>query len=81
MHEISIAQGILDTVKEEAKKQGVKKVTKIGLEMGRFSTIEPSSLSFCFDMVKKDSLAEDAVLDIKKALSDNDMKVTYMEGE
>lgn len=66
MHEMSIAESILDLIKDSAHKQNFKKVKKVFLELGVFSTIEPESLLFCFDVVTKNSLAENANLIINK---------------
>lgn len=83
MHEVSLVQGILDIVKEQTERSGLKKVKKIGIKIGGGSHLEPSSLSFCFDMVKKGTLADDAILDIEKesAPAIDDLMVTYIEGE
>ncbi len=88
MHEVSLVQGVLDIVKEQAESNGLKKVKKIGIKIGGSSHIEPSSLSFCFDIVKKGTMADDAVLDIEKepvrGLCEecgDDLKVVYLEGE
>ncbi len=67
MHELSVAQSILDIIKVHADRKGIEKVSRIGLKIGEFSCIEPSSLTFCFDVIKKDTLvAVDAVLDMEK---------------
>ncbi|MBI5287100.1 MAG: hydrogenase maturation nickel metallochaperone HypA [Deltaproteobacteria bacterium] len=81
MHEISLAQGILDIVKKEAERNGLKRVSRIGIRIGDSSHMEPSSFSFCFDMIKKGTLAEDAVLDIEKGSTTDDLQVVYMEGD
>ncbi|MBI5682395.1 MAG: hydrogenase maturation nickel metallochaperone HypA [Deltaproteobacteria bacterium] len=81
MHTVSIARSIVETVKVYAEREGIKKVTKIGLAIGGYSCIEPSSISFCFDIVKKDTIVKDAVLDIKRAAGGDDIKVVYIEGE
>ncbi len=66
MHELSIAQSILDIVTRHAEREGVERVTRVGIRIGGLSCIEPSSLTFCFDIIKKGSPASSALLDIEK---------------
>lgn len=65
MHELSIAQSILEIVKDEAKKHALGRISKVRLKIGKLTVIEPSSVSFCFDLIAKDSLAEGARLEIE----------------
>ncbi len=62
MHELSITQSILDIAIEQAKAARVNKITKINLVMGELSGFISDSVQFYFDLLKKDSLAEQAVL-------------------
>ena len=64
MHEMSIAEGILQVLEEQAVAQQFEKVKAVWLEIGPLATIEPEALSFCFDVVIKNSLAEGASLHI-----------------
>jgi len=59
MHELYLAQSILDIVQDYAAKQHFKKVNSISLSFGRMSCIEPKSLQ------SKDTLAEKALLEFK----------------
>lgn len=65
MHELSIAQSILDIIQDEANKNSMAQVSVVRLKIGRLTAIEPSSLSFCFDLISKGSLAEGAKLEIE----------------
>ena len=65
MHELYLAQSILDIVHEYAAKQHFKKVNSISLSFGRMSCIEPKSLQFAFEVQSKDTLAEKALLEFK----------------
>lgn len=66
MHELSIAQSIIDIVNRYAAQRCVEKVVRVGVRIGGFSCIEESSLIFCFDAVKKGSVASEAILEIEK---------------
>ena len=48
MHELSIADAILDAVRVEAEKRPGAHVTKVGVRIGALSGVEPEALSFGF---------------------------------
>ena len=60
MHEMSLAEGVLQIVEDAARSQGFSQVTAVRLEIGRLSSVEPEALRFCFDVVVRGSLAEGA---------------------
>jgi hydrogenase nickel incorporation protein HypA/HybF len=62
MHELSIAQSILEGLEEEQQTRGFSKVVAVNLRIGSFSNIVPESLRFCFDAVKVGTIADDAAL-------------------
>ncbi len=51
MHEMSIAQSILDLVKEEAAKAQLERVEEVRLRIGEMSGVVPDSLSFCWSLM------------------------------
>ncbi|MFZ5995539.1 MAG: hydrogenase maturation nickel metallochaperone HypA [Thermodesulfobacteriota bacterium] len=65
MHELSIAQGILDIVRDEAKRNAIERISVVRLKLGKLTAVEPSSLSFCFELITKGTLAEGAKLEIE----------------
>jgi hydrogenase nickel incorporation protein HypA/HybF len=68
MHELSVAESILDILTENARLSGYRRVKLVRLEIGALACIEPEALRFCFDAVMKDSLAEGATLEIAKTM-------------
>lgn len=64
MHEMSIAEGILQIVEETARTQGIKRVRSVRLEIGQLSSVEVEALRFCFDAVVRETVAQDARLEI-----------------
>jgi hydrogenase nickel incorporation protein HypA/HybF len=64
MHEMSIAEGILQLIEDTARQQNVRRVSAVYVEIGRLSSVEVESLRFCFDMVIKDSIVDGARLEI-----------------
>lgn len=64
MHEMSLAESVLQIVEDAARAQRLRRVTAVWLEIGELSSVEPEALSFCFDVVVKGSVAEGARLEI-----------------
>lgn len=64
MHEMSLAENVLQIVEETARREGAQRVNTVILEIGRLSAVEPEALRFCFEAVARDSLAAHAVLQI-----------------
>ncbi|WP_281221856.1 hydrogenase maturation nickel metallochaperone HypA [Photobacterium sanguinicancri] len=64
MHEMSLSMDTVDLVVEQATQQGFSKVTKVWLEIGVLSCVEPDTIKFCFDLAAKETIAQDAALEI-----------------
>ncbi|HEY5789090.1 MAG TPA: hydrogenase maturation nickel metallochaperone HypA [Gammaproteobacteria bacterium] len=64
MHEMSLAEGILQILEQNSRSQGFARVTRVRLELGRLSHVEPEALAFCFEVVARDTLAAGAVLEL-----------------
>ncbi len=62
MHEMALAQNILDVVLGVAKQHGAQRITRIFIRAGQLRGIIPEQLQFCFGFVAKDSIAEGAEL-------------------
>jgi len=54
MHEFSIAQSLVDIIREEMSKAGLKKLSSVHLKVGEFTHLVPDSLSFCFEIICKE---------------------------
>ena len=61
MHELAIAQGIVDIAVEAS---GGARVTRVVLEVGALTAVMPEALQFCFELASRDTVAEGARLDI-----------------
>ncbi len=66
MHELSIAQSIIDSVLAEAEKAHATKVLSISLRIGELSGVFADALSFCFGLCVKGTIIEGAELKIEK---------------
>ncbi|SDF29174.1 hydrogenase maturation nickel metallochaperone HypA [Sporolituus thermophilus] len=65
MHEMAIAQGILDIVLATAASHEVTVVRRIKLRVGEMTEVEPDALRFCFAALAADTPAAPAELDIE----------------
>ncbi|MES9876535.1 MAG: hydrogenase maturation nickel metallochaperone HypA [Candidatus Sedimenticola sp. 6PFRAG1] len=64
MHEMSLCEGILQVLEDNAKEQGYSKVKTVWLEIGELSGVEIEAMRFGFDAVMRNSLADGAKLEI-----------------
>lgn len=65
MHEMAIAQGILDIVVQEASQNGADRITRIKLRIGEMTGIQPDALTFCFEALAAETPARAAELEIE----------------
>jgi hydrogenase nickel incorporation protein HypA/HybF len=66
MHELSVTEGLLKIVSEEAEKSGVGKVTRIDIVIGDLTSIIDDSVQFYFDILSRGTVAEGAVLSFRR---------------
>lgn len=66
MHELSVAQNIIEIIRENVPRSDYDNVKRILLEVGEFSGIVADSLQFCFDIIKTDTEFKNAIVQIKK---------------
>jgi hydrogenase nickel incorporation protein HypA/HybF len=64
MHELGIAESILNRVQQEAAQRRGARVTKVGVRVGELSGVDPEALSFGFEALVKDTSFESLVLEI-----------------
>ncbi len=62
MHEVSIAQSLLEIAVRECEKAGYTRINSISLLIGEASGVQIDSLRFAFDIIKKDTPADEAQL-------------------
>jgi hydrogenase nickel incorporation protein HypA/HybF len=72
MHELSIAQSLIDLACETAAREGAVRVVKLSLRIGALSGVVKESLLFSFDLAAEDTACAGAVLAIE------DVPVTVM---
>ncbi|MEN6437843.1 MAG: hydrogenase maturation nickel metallochaperone HypA [Syntrophobacter sp.] len=65
MHELSIAESLIGILTEEARNHKIERINKVKLQVGELAAVVPESLTFCFELVSRDTIAEGAVLEIE----------------
>jgi hydrogenase nickel incorporation protein HypA/HybF len=65
MHEISIAESLVDLIEDEARREGFAHVRRVVVKLGALGHIEPAALLFCFDAVTRGTVAEGASLEVE----------------
>ena len=63
MHEMALAEGVLQLIEDAARRESFVRVKTVWLEIGQLSSVEPEALAFCFDAVTRGTLAEGSRLE------------------
>ncbi|OIP09586.1 MAG: hydrogenase maturation nickel metallochaperone HypA [Betaproteobacteria bacterium CG2_30_59_46] len=64
MHEMSLAEGVLQVIEDSAKINGFSRVKTVWLEIGELAGVEVEAMCFCFDAMVKGTLADGARLEV-----------------
>ena len=64
MHELSVAQNIIEIVKENAEKLQAKTVTEVELDIGTISGVVKENLEFAMEVAVKNTILEGAIIKI-----------------
>lgn len=62
MHEMSIAQGLIDILREEMRRHRATRLRRVRLRLGELSAVVPEALSFCFSVITEGTEMEGAEL-------------------
>jgi len=65
MHELGIANSVLEAVRTESARYPGSKPRKVGVRIGTLTAIDPEALRFCFEAIVKDSEWEPLRLEIE----------------
>jgi len=65
MHELSIANSILDAVRAEAARRPGARLVKVGVRVGELSGVQPDALNFSFEALVRGSDLEPLALEIE----------------
>ncbi len=64
MHEMSLCEGIMQVLEEQAQQQGFSRVELVRLEIGALAGVEIESMRFCFEVIARGTIADRARLEI-----------------
>jgi len=65
MHEMALTESVVEIALQEMRKAGARRLTRIVLDIGRLSAVEPEAMRFCFSAVAAGTAAEGAELTIE----------------
>lgn len=65
MHELSVAEALLDRASEAAAEHDAATVETMTVELGEATHVNPDQLRFCIETVAEATLAADATVDIE----------------
>ena len=84
MHDLIAAQDIVKKAVEIAKKNRLKRITRIIVNLGKIvehnEVLSPENLQFNFRLVRRNTLAEKASLTIKQGKG-RELAITEVQGE
>ena len=66
MHEAALAENILEIALKVAAENRAAKISEIGLKIGDMAGVELDALNFSFDVLKKNTPADNAALKISR---------------
>ena len=66
MHELSLSVSIINTVLKAAKEHNAKKIVEINVEIGDLTVVSEDRLRFALEITSKDTIAEDAKINIAR---------------
>jgi hydrogenase nickel incorporation protein HypA/HybF len=65
MHEMGIANAVLEAVRMEALRLNGRHPLKVGVRIGELAAVDPAALGFCFDALVRGTDFEPLELDIE----------------
>ncbi len=66
MHELSLAQGLVEQVERVAENEGAGRVVRIVIRIGKYSGVERDAFEFAFPCAAENTLAQDVELIIEE---------------
>src|ERR1700690_697161 len=66
MHELSIAESLLEIALENCRNQGFGRIGSIKVQVGKASGVMPDALLFGFNALKEGTVADQAVLEVEE---------------
>jgi len=80
MHEMGVANSVLETVRRELDRCPGERASRVGLRIGRFAGVDPDSLRFCFEAIAKGEGLAPVCLEIEWCQAE-ELQIAYVELE
>jgi hydrogenase nickel incorporation protein HypA/HybF len=81
MHEMGVANSILEAVHQELDRYPGHRATKVAVRIGEFAGVDPESLKFCFEASVKSTEFEALELSIEWRPASEELDLAYLELE
>ena len=81
MHELSMAQGIIDAVLKTAEENNATEVNEVTIEVGRLAMINPEQLEFMLGVLVENTIMEDAEITFEEIPIEMDCHDCDFHGE
>lgn len=81
MHELSMAQGIINAVLETAEANNATEVNEVTIEVGRLAMINPEQLQFILGVLIENTIIEDAEINFEEIPAEIDCLDCDFQGE
>jgi len=65
MHEMGIANSVLDAIRAEARRFPDGHICKVGVRIGELAGVDPEGMSFCFDALVRGTELEPLALEVE----------------
>jgi hydrogenase nickel incorporation protein HypA/HybF len=65
MHEVGIANAVIDAARQEAERRPGSRLMRVGVRIGELAAVDPEALRFCFDALTRGTDLEQLVLEIQ----------------
>ncbi|MFP4070835.1 MAG: hydrogenase maturation nickel metallochaperone HypA [Desulfovibrionales bacterium] len=66
MHELAIAESLVNLIQQELEKHGATKLLKVRVKHGALATVVPEALQMSFEALTRDTNLEGAVLETEE---------------
>lgn len=65
MHELAIAENLMEIVLEEGRRHKLRNIQAVRLQIGALAAVVPEALQFSFEMVSRGTIASGVLLEIE----------------
>jgi hydrogenase nickel incorporation protein HypA/HybF len=78
VHELSIAQSVVEAVTKEVESRPGALLRKVGMRIGELAGVDPDSLRFCWECLTRETGFEGVTLEIEHR-DGGELDLTYLE--